>query len=112
MPFFFNGHDNALTLQNGFNLKGKLAAAGKNNRLNLKSANKDDNSLNLDIFALVDNQQGFTDLHKMAEGNWTLNNSNVAIGGLKRVVVEQGSMTLAKTAVLSAEKYTTPQGLF
>ncbi|WP_213989591.1 autotransporter outer membrane beta-barrel domain-containing protein [Sodalis sp. dw_96] len=100
----FNGDNNTLTLQNGVNLQGKIAAAGINNLLILKSNNQDENSFDLDLIGLANHRQGFTELHKFGEGNWTLNNSNAAAGGMESVVVKQGSLTLAKTAILSADE--------
>ncbi|QWA13681.1 hypothetical protein GTU79_14600 [Sodalis ligni] len=105
----FSGDNNTLTLRNGFDLQGKIAADGINNRLNLKSANQDENSFDLSIIGIANNRQGFSALDKMGEGNWTLNNNNVAAGGLEQVAVKQGSLTLAKTAILSAgEVYNGP----
>jgi outer membrane autotransporter protein len=105
----FSGDNNTLTLRNGFNLQGKIAADGINNRLNLMSANQDENSFDLSIIGIANNRQGFSALDKMGEGNWTLNNNNVAAGGLEQVAVKHGSLTLAKTAILSAgEVYNGP----
>jgi len=83
-----------------------------NNQLNLKSMNQDKNSFDLGNIGLVNNQQGFTELHKTGEGNWTLQNNNITVGGLENVAVKQGSLTVAKTAILSAGEIYNAPGAF
>ncbi|XBS68022.1 autotransporter outer membrane beta-barrel domain-containing protein [Acerihabitans sp. KWT182] len=109
----FTGDNNQLSLRHGVNLRGNIAAAGKNNRLNLMSGERDENSFDLGLIGLADNRQGFSELHKTGAGDWTLQNNNTLAGGLEKVTVAGGSLTLDKTAVLTAGKvYNAPGAYF